>query len=262
MRIFTKEEIIRELLRIKKMGWIQNKRPGNVGGVGNTLEDLLGIKENNLPLPNATEWELKCQRMDSSSLTTLFHLEPSPRALKFVPKILLPLYGWPHKEAGKRYPADEMSFRQTINAKERTDRGFGVIVDRENQRVLVSFDWRAVSEKHKEWLRSVERRVGLGEISPQPYWGFDDLFHKAGTKLHNCFYIKAKRKRKGKVEFFYYEKIYMLENFSKEKFIKAIESGIILIDFDARTGHNHGTKFRMRQDKLPELYEKISIIEE
>lgn len=28
-----------------------------------------------------------------------------------------------------------------------------------------------------------------------------------------------------------------------------------LVDFDARTGHNHGTKFRMRQNCLPDLYE-------
>jgi len=53
------------------------------------LEDLLGISENNLPLPNAAEWELKTQRINSSSLTTLFHTEPSPRAIKFVPKVFL-----------------------------------------------------------------------------------------------------------------------------------------------------------------------------
>ena len=59
-------------------------------GVGNTLEDLLGIVENNLPLPNAAEWELKCQRAKTSSLTTLLHSEPSPRAMKLVPSLLLP----------------------------------------------------------------------------------------------------------------------------------------------------------------------------
>ena len=53
----------------------------------NTLEDLLGIEENNLPIPNAAEWELKAQRKNTRSLTTLFHIEPSPRALKFVPEI-------------------------------------------------------------------------------------------------------------------------------------------------------------------------------
>src|SRR4051794_5471357 len=82
------------------MGWVPNIRHGNHGGIGNTLEQLLGIKENNLPIPNAAEWELKAQRIDSSSLTTLFHMEPSPRAMRFVPQILLPTYGWAHQQAG------------------------------------------------------------------------------------------------------------------------------------------------------------------
>lgn len=72
MKILTKEQLINELRNIKKSGWIKSARQGNVGGVGNTLEDLLGIEENNLPIPNAAEWELKAQRADTSSLTTLF----------------------------------------------------------------------------------------------------------------------------------------------------------------------------------------------
>jgi hypothetical protein len=63
IELYTKEELIEKLRGIKSMGWIPNRRPGNVGGVGNTLEDLLGIEENNPPIPNASEWELKCQRM-------------------------------------------------------------------------------------------------------------------------------------------------------------------------------------------------------
>jgi len=121
MKIFTKEELINELKKIKDKGLVKNARPGNVGGVGNTLEDLLGIEENNLPIPNAAEWELKCQRGNSSSLTTLFHMEPSPRALKFVPQIFLLKYGWPHKEAGSKYSENEMSFRQTIGGHSRSD---------------------------------------------------------------------------------------------------------------------------------------------
>jgi hypothetical protein len=42
--------------------------------VGNTLEDLLGIVENNLPTPDIEGWELKCQRLVTSSLLTLFHM--------------------------------------------------------------------------------------------------------------------------------------------------------------------------------------------
>jgi hypothetical protein len=63
MKLLSKAELINRLKEIEMMGWIANARPGNVGGVGNTLEDLLGITENNLPIPNAAEWELKCQRI-------------------------------------------------------------------------------------------------------------------------------------------------------------------------------------------------------
>lgn len=46
----------------------------------------------------------------------------------------------------------------------------------------------------------------------------------------------------------------MLEQFSFTKFLKELEKGNILVDFDARTGHNHGTKFRVRSNKIPNLY--------
>jgi hypothetical protein len=41
-----------------------------------------------------------------------------------VPQILLLKYGWKHQEAGIKYPENEMSFRQTISGKSRSDRGF------------------------------------------------------------------------------------------------------------------------------------------
>src|SRR5438270_8391942 len=113
MKIYTKGELIDKLRAIAQQGWIPNARDGNHGGIGNTLEDLLGIKENNLPIPNAAEWELKSQRVNTSSLTTLMHMEPSPRALRFVPQMLLPKYGWSHAQAGDKYGAGELSFRQT-----------------------------------------------------------------------------------------------------------------------------------------------------
>ncbi len=261
MQTYTKAELIKKLIEIRDLGWIANARPGNQGGVGNTLEDLLGIEENNLPIPNAAEWELKAQRSKQSSLTTLLHREPSPRAIKFVPKVLLPLYGWKHKEAGLKYPENEMSFRQTINGLSRTDRGFGIEIDWKDRKILISFDSSSVDPRHKEWLKSVEKRVGLGELNPQPYWGFDDIYHAIGTKMPNCFYVKADVKKQDGIEYYHYKEIHMLEKFDLRHLVSAIEKGVILIDFDARTGHNHGTKFRMRKDRLPELYEKVTVIE-
>ena len=148
MTIYTKAELIEKLKTISAQGWIENRRPGNDGGIGNTLEDLLDIEENNLPLPNAAEWELKTQRLTTTSLTTLFHMEPSPRALRFVPAILLPKYGWPHQKAGTKYPETERSFRATLHGQARSDRGFGVQINSREKKVLISFDYRAVAPRH------------------------------------------------------------------------------------------------------------------
>ncbi len=258
--IYSKPALIAKLKEISAMGFVPNARKGNAGGIGNALEDLLGIKENNLPIPNAAEWELKAQRLHSTSLTTLFHIEPSPRAIHFVPQVLLPLYGWAHQEDGKKYPKGEMSFRQTIHGNSCSDRGFKVVIDRMERKILISFDSKCVDKRHKMWLQFVKKRVGFGELNPQPYWGFDDLEHKAGTKLLNTFYVQAEVEVRRKKEFYHYIKVMMLQKFSFEGFLRALEEDKILVDFDARTGHNHGTKFRMRQDCLPMLYEKATAI--
>lgn len=258
--IYTKDSLIKKLKEISVKGWILSGRVGNQGSIGNTLEDLLDIKENNLPIPNAAEWELKAQRLNSTSLTTLFHIEPSPRAIRFVPQVLLPKYGWSHEGAGKLYPKNEMSFRQTIHGQSRSDRGFMVVIDRAQKRVSISFDASTVDIRHKKWLASVKKRAGLGELDPQPYWGFDDLEHKAGTKLLNAFYVQAETKIEGDKEYYKYLKVMMLQKFNFEGFLKALEEGKLLVDFDARSGHNHGTKFRLKQDCLPMLYQKVTVI--
>ncbi|MFN5856225.1 MAG: MvaI/BcnI family restriction endonuclease, partial [Pseudanabaenaceae cyanobacterium] len=144
MKIYSKETLIEELRRIRDLGFVPNIREGNHGGIGNTLENLLGIQENNLPIPNAAEWELKTQRFGTNSLITLFHLEPSPQALKFVPNLLLPKYGWLHQKAGLKYGENEMSFRQTISGIIPSDRGFQVVINKIEEKVLISFNYQFV----------------------------------------------------------------------------------------------------------------------
>ena len=185
------------------------------------------------------------------------HMEASPRALKFVPNILLPKYGCKHELADTDYPADEMSFRQTIHGLERSDRGFMVKIDKSNRKVLISFDASKVNSRHTDWVELVKKRVGLGELNPQPYWGFDDLNHKAGTKLLNTFYVQAEVMKDGDKEFFHYNRILILRGFSVDNFVTALVEGNVLVDFDARSGHNHGTKFRLRQNARPKLYSDI-----
>lgn len=257
--------MIEKFKKIYAKGWILNKRGNNDGAVGNTLEDLLGIPENNLPIPNAAEWELKAQRSTTSSLLTMFHMEPSPRAMKVVPDILLLKYGWPSAEAGLKYPEDEKSFRGTLNAQNFTDRGFKVQVNDKERRVEIVFDSTVTDERHKDWKASVQSRVGhLKNFDIIPYWGFDDLFHKAGVKLTNCFYVQADEKwevtGKNRKNYFLYNYVVKLSQFDQEKFIEAIRAGKVYVDFDARTGHNHGTKFRIRYTDIPSLYKNAEVV--
>jgi hypothetical protein len=52
----------------------------------------------------------------------------------------------------------------------------------------------------------------------------------------------------------------MLKNVNLEKFINCIEQGKIYVDFDARTGHNHGTKFRIDYKDVPLVYDSVTKI--
>jgi len=70
----------------------------------------------------------------------------------------------------------------------------------------------------------------------------------------NCFYVQAETKREGGKEFFHYSNILILQGFSINGLLSGIEQGYVYVDFDARTGHNHGTKFRLRQNQFPLLY--------
>ena len=49
--INTLNDFIEEFEKVKAMGWIKTHRAGPTG-IGKTLEDLLGIPENNLDEPD------------------------------------------------------------------------------------------------------------------------------------------------------------------------------------------------------------------
>lgn len=258
----TKEEVIARLRRVKEMGWVPGVRglsPKNDGDVGNTLEKLLEIEENNLPIANTGEWELKAKRRRSTSPITLFHKEPLPRR-RVVPRVLLPNFGWEHDNAGTKYPADEKSFRQTLSATQHTDRGFRVEVDDEKS-VRIVFSLKEVSvEKHGRWREGVIEKTS-GILSPEPYWDTATLSEVLHRKMKNCIFVVADTRKEQGRNMFRYAEIHVLSHISVSRFLAATRAGNVLIDFDARTRHNHGTKFRARDmDTLAGLYESAKLL--
>lgn len=245
-----KGELIDKLREIVDSGWFHTREQDADGKVGNTLEDILSIDENNISLPDVGEYELKTQRRRSTSFVTLFHYEPFPRPSP-VGQVLLPEYGWQHEE----HP-EENSFRVTISGDTWTARGFRVNVDREDERIYLEFDKdkiRVPDIKHgMEWVKSIP-----DELEPRPYWDFQDIREKASNKLTNTVFVYAKSRKQGSAEEFKYEEIELWEDFDFESFLTAIEKGNVKVDFDAKTTHNHGTKFRVRKDQKDRFYDEV-----
>ena len=255
MRENDLQKLKKQLEIIKSLGWIENQRHGNAGGVGNTLEDLLDVAENNLQIPDFGEWELKSQRSYTTSLLTLFHSEPKPRKARIVPQILLPKYGWPHQEAGTTYPSTERSFRQTINATSFSDRGFKVRVDRRSEKITIDFDFSQIHDRHAKWKSDILNGVGTGNLDPAPYWDFSDIEQKLKSKLNNLMFVSADTRRVGDKEYFKYNDIEVYMDPTLDRFLALLDAEHIYVGFDARTGHNHGTKFRIKSDQKVNLYQ-------
>ena len=250
-------ELFKEkFIEIKQMGWIPSHRVGNDGGVGNTLEDLLEIAENNYQLPDMGEWEIKSHRSTSNSLLTLFHTEPEPRSARIVPAILLPNYGWKHQEAGLKYPISERSFRATIHFTEYSDRGFKVALDYDARQLFIDFNYTKISNRHNDWKEALEKGVGLDNFAIHPYWSFGNIQKILNAKIANLLYVSVDRKKEDGVEYFKYKSFEAYMQPTLERFLHLVEDGSIYVDFDARTGHNHGTKIRIRPSRKIDLYDK------
>ncbi len=215
----------------------------------------MGFPEENFAIADTAQWEVKSHRAGSSSLVTLLHAEPHPRPARVVKTLLLPKYGWPDQRR-----TDELSFRQTIRAGIWSDRGFQVQIDREQSRLNVAFDSTLVDQRHSAWLATVAARVGLGPLDPAPYWPLQDIELKVSTKMLNSLFVEVEATKSSGREYFLIKSATALQGFSIDGFVIALEEGGVYVDFDARTNHNHGTKFRLKEDALPKLYRYRDVV--
>ena len=219
-------ELINNLRRIKKMGFVKTHRTGQTG-IGKTLEDLLGIKENNIPGPNAEMIELKSARKDSKSMLTLFTKSPLPKNAN---SILLQKFGYESKRGNKK-----KELHTTISAisynKLKSKKGFMISI-KDNRIIILN-----------------NRRKELG------YWDKETLKNSFERKIPKLLYVKADAKSNGSDEEFWFNEAWLLSGFDFDNFLKLLNEGTILVDIrigqypDGRP-HDHGTGFRVFPDKL------------
>jgi hypothetical protein len=99
-----------------------------------------------------------------------------------------------------------------------------------------------VSASPDEYVREVAKKMGF-------HMGYGSRIERNGEYLHLMGI--------NKLHFIQILADMFNKKFDFENFLVALEKGLILVDFDARTGHNHGTKFRMKPICLPDLYSEV-----
>jgi len=256
---------IKQIIYLNKDRWLLGTHQGNHGNQGNTLEGLFGIAENNLRLPDFGEIELKTQKIESGSYVTLFHREPKPRGS--IPRLLKAM-GWRHQLAGYKYPADELSFRSTTPANRFTNRGFKVRLD--DSRIELVFDANSVNrnaidvtgvyESLGDWIDDCNNRTPHYNMIFPLYWDRRDFDSACMEKLNNTLMCFCETRRESGVEFYKIKTAYILKEFLSDKLAILFQNGSLVIDFDARTRHNHGTKLRIKRDSLPALFAHSELI--
>ena len=255
--VYTKDELTRQLLEIQERNWIKITvhRQAKDGGLGNTLEDLLGIPENNIPLADYGEFEVKTHRSGSNSLISLFRFEPKPG--RVIP-CLVENYGWPLPKYGPK----ERSLRVDIDAAKFSERGFIASINEELKRVELHFDSSKVPNTtiYQNWLQEVKAKVGLGDLNPIPYWTFEDIENKIKAKIGNMVYVTVDTLYEGGTQKMKVAKAVLLQGASLSNFLDGIRKGWLQIELSARTHHNHGTAFRTWEKFWPLLYSNIEVL--
>jgi hypothetical protein len=90
------------------------------------------------------------------------------------------------------------------------------------------------------------------------FWNKKDLEDVCIDKLDHTLMCFVETKREKGVEFFAIKEAYIYKTFLRERLKNLFERGSVVIDFDARTGHNHGTKLRIKREDLGVLFDYSS----
>ncbi len=245
------KEFVQKIHEIKEMGFVESNRSGDTG-IGKTLEDLLGIAENNIAGPDFDIYELKSGRKNSTSMLTLFTKAPMPKGAN---KSLLEAFGYEQRKKqgyNQSHVIDYMNAQIHEHKLSTREKELHVTVDSKSinsvglklkikgDRIYIANDKNILAYYKEDTLREAfERKYGK----------------KAIHVLATC------RKENGK-DWFWFNEAYLLESFSFEKFSKLVKDGIIKLDlrighYPNGAPHDHGTGFRVLPKYRYECFERV-----
>ena len=242
------EKLKKEFERIKNVGWFEEKIKGK-GAAGYTFERLLKKDDNDLPIPDYEDIEIKTMNKNTKTNLHLFNLTPDGDYLYPIKRIL--------EELGMQSKTNknEKFFYRSFNAKTYTEIIFGrkgkLFVNLEKQKIELSI------------INSKDEDINIG-IS----WSFDYLKNRLELKLKYLAIVRVSSCIISGKGYYRYDTIdfYKLKDF--DTFVKLIEIGVIEITFKIGIHQNgpkqgkvydHGTDFSINIKNIEELYDKIPI---
>ena len=232
------------------MGYIPNvKQDSNDGGAGNTFEEYLGVKENNLKEPDFEGFEVKTKKnfLKSNSPVSLFTLKPSS-----------PDDGDNYMRTNWGVPDSRfenvLCFRTSLYANR-----WSVVYKQNKFRVEVN--------RKEEKIYIVKATLDEKVTDRNVYWTFEDV-HKGAKKLRNMFLVDADSKKiDGKDCFHYTSATVFMDYRGDQNFIDLLSEGLIRYDNrlgvhgpnteKAGTPHNHGGGFRLDKKYIHKLYNTV-----
>ncbi|WP_104747993.1 MvaI/BcnI family restriction endonuclease [Helicobacter cetorum] len=224
----TLNEFEQNFNEIKEKGFIPTMRKGPTG-IGYTLETLLGIKENNDARPDIDGAELKAHRSKSNNMITLFTFNNK-------------VWKMPPLEAIRKYGS----------------------LDRTNNRMGLYYTMSLKPNSVGLFLHIDTQEISVRHISGEiiAVWKLYDLAQRFMQKLPALLLVSAFTEERDNLEYFHFYRAQLLKGTSPNLLANQFKEENILVDLrlhDKGTmARNHGTGFRVFENKLFYLFESIT----
>ncbi|MFI3171810.1 MAG: MvaI/BcnI family restriction endonuclease [Eubacteriales bacterium] len=244
-------ELLDKIQKIHNQGFLPSITTGDPG-VGDTLENALGISRNPSKLPDYKGIELKATRMktDRNSKTNnrvnLFTQVPDWENSKGMNRVkLLDEYGyWKEAKDGTQ----RFDLNCTLKAHIPNPQGLYLEVDVERDLLINYYSKNDV----------IARYVAQ--------WNFMLLKQRLLEKHHETFWVKAVSQMEDGLEYFRYDKIVHTKNPNASLFPQLIDEGIITVDYimhrkPSGVVRDHGFPFKINPKKIELLFPEPKVYE-
>lgn len=230
-------------LKVKEKGWIKSLRKGSTG-IGYTFETLIGKNEEQFPIADYKDIEIKVKKKYGYGNITLFNAVPDNEL--FIVKHIYEKYSIQNKNMN--YLKTFMLNINAINKEKYGKHKFILSVDHDNKVIRLNI-----------------YNLDNSQIKDNISWSFNWIEEKINTKIKNLAIVKAEQKEINNEIYYKYCYINFYELKTLEDFIKLIEEGIISITFKISVFcsgkkygqmNDHGVGFIIHEKNIEKLYEK------